>query len=291
MIECPLGSIPLSNGSAIPKLGLGCHTLGNDPRDRDREVAAISAALESGRVMFDTAESYGNGLSETFLGESLKSMDRAKLFLVSKVTPSNAGRVSIFKSCAATLSRLQMHYLDLYLLHWRSQVPLCEIVECMEQLVREGKIRMWGVSNFDVADMERLWRVPGGDRCVANQVQYSLACRGIEFDLLPWMKAHGVVAMAYGPVVLALDVSYKSPPLLANPLLTEIAAKHGLTVVQLLLLFVCRNPIVAAIPRSKSAEHVRQNCQALKVALAAEEWDAIDREFPPPTSKTPLETY
>jgi diketogulonate reductase-like aldo/keto reductase len=290
-MEYPFGSIPLSNGSAIPKLGLGCHTLADDTSDREREVSAIAAAFESGMVMFDTAESYGEGLSETLLGECLKSLDRAKLFVVSKVTPSNAGRRSIFKSCAATLARLQMDYLDLYLLHWRSRVPLDEIVDCMEQLVREGKIRMWGVSNFDVADMERLWGVPGGDHCVVNQVQYSLASRGVEFDLLPWMKAHGVVVMAYGPVALAADVRHKSPPLLASRLLADIAKRHGITVVQLLLLFVCRNPIVAAIPRSKCAEHVRQNCLAMKVAISPEEWAAIDREFPPPGSKKRLEVY
>jgi diketogulonate reductase-like aldo/keto reductase len=290
-MEYPFGLIPLSNGTGLPKLGLGCHTFADDSNDRSREIAAISAAFDGGMVMFDTAESYGNGLSETLLGESLKPFERAKVFLVSKVTPSNAGRGSIFKSCAATLSRLQTNYVDLYLLHWRSQVPLSEIVECMEQLVRDGKIRMWGVSNFDVADMEKLWRVPNGDHCVVNQVQYSLGCRGIEFDLLPWAQSHGVAIMAYGPIALAPGAGYSGPSLLANRLLNEIAQKHQLTVVQLLLLFVLRSPVVAAIPRSKSAEHVRQNCQVMRVTITAEEWGAIDREFPPPTSKMPLQVY
>ena len=213
--------VTLANGDRVPALGQGTWYLGDSRSTHDREAQALRAGVASGMTLIDTAEMYGNGRSERLVGDALdgtaaeggqlreadgtraKTLDRDELFIVSKVLPSNAGEPDIFDSCDETLENLGVDYLDLYLLHWRGMVPLAETVACMEELIAEGKIRAWGVSNFDTDDMEDLWRVPGGQNCQVNQVLYHPGSRGIEFDLLPWMRDHGVALMAYCPLAQA----------------------------------------------------------------------------------------
>jgi diketogulonate reductase-like aldo/keto reductase len=181
-----------ANGLTLPAMGQGGWRLGDDPQRAANEIAALRRGVELGLALVDTAEMYGDGRSELLIGEALRGVPRESYRLVSKVYPHNAGRSNIFKSCDASLKRLQTDHLDLYLLHWRGAVPLRETVECMEELKRAGKILRWGVSNFDAPDMEELWNTPGGGNCAADQVLYHLGSRGIEYDLLPWLRArHG----------------------------------------------------------------------------------------------------
>ncbi len=189
-------TVTLRDGAVVPAIGEGTWYLGEH---RDRAVAekeSLTAGVEAGMTLIDTAEMYGEGLAEELVGRTISDMDRDKLFIVSKVYPHHAGRNHIFTSCENSLRRMKTDYMDLYLLHWRGRVPLSETVECMEELVKEGKIRRWGVSNFDTEDMEELWSVPNGKNCAVNQVLYHVASRGIEYDLLPWMRDHHVALMA-----------------------------------------------------------------------------------------------
>ena len=237
-------------------------------------------------TLIDTAEMYGSGKAEELIGRTIAGMKREELFLVSKVYPHNAGRKNIFKSCMASRQRMGVDYLDLYLLHWRGGIPLSETVACMEQLRKEGKIRRWGVSNFDTSDMEELWSVPGGKNCAVNQVLYHVASRGIEFDLLPWMREHKVPLMAYCPLAQGGDLRRG---LYQNPVLNQIAKKHQATVSQVLLAFAVRDGSTIAIPRTGKKAHTLENAAADGLALTAEELQMIDREFPAPTKKVWLD--
>jgi diketogulonate reductase-like aldo/keto reductase len=205
-----------ANGLLIPILGQGAWHIGDNNRSERDETAAVRRGIELGLNMIDTAEMYGDGKSETLIGKSLRGIRREEYLLVSKVYPHNAGKDNIFASCDASLKRLNTDYLDLYLLHWRGSVPLAETVECMERLVNMGKIRRWGVSNFDVADMEELWNVPSGNNCAVDQVLYNLGSRGIEYDLIPWLSARGVAVMAYCPLAQAGKLGRSRDDLLTN---------------------------------------------------------------------------
>lgn len=191
--------VRLKDGALMPKLGQGTWFLGEDKSKEQDEIKSIKIGIENNMTLIDTAEMYGEGLAEELVGKAIKGYDREKLFLVSKVYPHNAGRRNIFRSCENTLKRMGVEYLDLYLLHWRGAVPLSETVECMEELVKKGKIKRWGVSNFDIDDMKELMTVKDGDKCVVNQVLYHLGSRGIEYSLYPWMKEHNIPVMAYLP--------------------------------------------------------------------------------------------
>ncbi len=215
-------------------------------------------------------------------------LERDELFLVSKVYPHNAGRDRIFDSCRASLDRLGTGALDLYLLHWRGDVPLAETVACMEELRAEGLIRRWGVSNFDVADMQELMSVPGGDACAVNQVLYHLGSRGIEFDLLPWQDAHGIPLMAYCPLAQAGRLA-RARGLLRDPSVAEVAARHDATPAQVLLAFVIRSGTVVAIPKASTPAHARDNAAALDLRLTGDDLALLDRRFPAPARKTPLD--
>jgi len=238
-----------------------------------------------GMTLIDTAEMYGNGNSERLIAQALRGIARDRYQLVSKVLPQNAGKARIFESCAASLKRLNTDYLDLYLLHWRGSVPLSETVDCMETLVRQGKIRRWGVSNFDTDDMRELFYVPNGQNCAVNQVLYHLASRGIEYDLIPWLKEHGVAVMAYWGGTL----NRIYPDLPREKTLVAIAAKYGVSVMQLLLAFVLKQENLIAIPKASSVAHVRENRRALDIILDEEDWQAIDAVFSPPTAKMHLD--
>ena len=276
----------LSDGRKGPCIGQGTWFLG-EHRDRFiREQEALTAGIDVGMTLLDTAEMYGNGKAEALIGRTIKGMDRSRLFLVSKVYPHNAGRKNIFKSCMASLERMGTDYLDLYLLHWRGGIPLSETVACMEQLKKEGKICRWGVSNFDTDDMEELWSVPNGKNCAVNQVLYHVASRGIEYDLLPWMRDHKVPLMAYCPLAQAGNLRRG---LYGSPVLKEIADNHKATISQVLLAFAVRDGSTIAIPRTGRKEHTLENRAAAEVVLTGEELDMIDKEFPAPSRKVYLD--
>lgn len=278
--------VRLPDGAAVPAVGQGTWFLGEQRARFEQEKEALTAGVEAGMTLIDTAEMYGSGKAENLVGSTIAAMDRSRLFLVSKVYPHNAGRKNIFRSCMASLERMGTGYLDLYLLHWRGGIPLEETVACMEQLKKEGKIRRWGVSNFDTADMEELWSVPGGKNCAVNQVLYHVASRGIEYDLLPWMRAHQVPLMAYCPLAQGGDLR---SGLYGNAVLKKIAADHGASVSQILLAFAVRDGSTIAIPRSSRKEHTLDNAGADKVVLTEDELAAIDKEFPAPTRKVYLD--
>lgn len=278
--------VRLPDGTDVPAVGQGTWFLGEKTSLFEQEKEALTAGVKAGMTLIDTAEMYGSGKAERLIGSTIADMDRSGLFLVSKVYPHNAGRKNIFKSCMASLERMGTDYLDLYLLHWRGGIPLEETVACMEQLKKEGKIRRWGVSNFDTADMEELWSVPGGKNCAVNQVLYHVASRGIEYDLLPWMREHQVPLMAYCPLAQGGDLRRG---LYDSTLLKRIAEAHGASVSQVLLAFVLRDGSTIAIPRSSRKEHTLDNAGADKVVLTADELAAIDKAFPGPTRKVYLD--
>jgi diketogulonate reductase-like aldo/keto reductase len=242
-------------------------------------MAALRAGIELGMTVIDTAEMYGDGATETLVGEALAGR-RDEVFLVSKVYPHNASRRGVAASCEASLNRLKTDRLDLYLLHWPGAIPLEETVEGFEALRRAGKIRHWGVSNFDVDDLDALVAA-GGTSCVTNQILYNVARRGPEFDLLPWMSARGMPAMAYSPI------DHMRLP--KGSVLDEIAQARGETPISIALAWVLAQSGVCAIPKAGSVEHVRENRRALDIVLTDVERAAIDSCFKPPRSKRPLE--
>ncbi len=281
-----LEDIRLRDGAVMPRLGLGTWYFGEQFRCQAKEIEAIRRGLAQGIRMIDTAEMYGDGGAETIVGKAVQDMDRSEIFLVSKVYPHNACQGKIVTSCSETLERLGTKYLDLYLLHWRGGIPLEDTVAAMEDLVARGKIKRWGVSNFDVADMEALFSVPGGEKCAVNQVMYHMGSRGIEFSLLPWMKAHGVALMAYSP--LAQGGALKKD-LASHPVVVSVCARNRINFHQLMLLFALRDSEVAAIPRTSNAKHVDELVQGLYVSLSEGDWARLEEVFPAPDEKVPLE--
>lgn len=274
------------NGRAVSRVGQGTWYLGENAATAARERKALQAGVEAGMNLIDTAEMYGEGASEHLIGSAIRGMDRASLYLVSKVYPFHADRRSIFLSCENSLRRLGTDYLDLYLLHWRGAVPLAETVECMEQLKAKGRIRAWGVSNFDALDMDELMEVTGGSRCATDQVLYHLGSRGVEFDLLPWMQKQGMPMMAYCPLAQAGSLRRD---LAGCAAVQNAATAHGVSPWQVLLAFLLTRPGVYPIPRSSRAEHTLDNAAALELRLSAEELAALDAAFPAPTRRTPLD--
>ena len=259
--------------------------MGENPAQRAGEVAALQAGLECGLQLIDTAEMYAEGGAEEVVGQALRGRRNTAL-LVSKVYPWNAGEVDAIEACERSLRRLQTDYLDLYLLHWRGNVPLEETLRAMERLQQQGKIRHWGVSNFDTEDMAELWDEPEGNACATNQVLYHLASRGIEFDLLPACQQRGMPVMAYCPLAQAGRLR---DSLFSDPVLTQIAQPKGISVAQLLLAWVIRQSGVIAIPKASSVVHVQENAAALEVVLTDEELQLIDRAWPAPQHKLPLD--
>ncbi|MBT1166459.1 aldo/keto reductase [Bifidobacterium simiarum] len=273
----------------MPRLGMGTWHLAEGQRPESQEIAALQTGLDHGMTLIDTAEMYADGMAESLVGQAIKGHDRTKLFLVSKVYPHHAGHRFLRQSLEASLRRLGTDYLDLYLLHWRGSIPLAETVECMEQAKADGLIRNWGVSNFDTADMKELFATPGGDGCAVNQDLYHLGSRGVEYDLLPWMDAHGIPLMAYCPLAQAGTLRNG---LLSSPVVRAIAAAHadqGITPMQVLLLFVLHRDDAIAIPCTGSSEHMLANLRVQDVTLSTDEMAALSRAFPAPTSKVPLD--
>jgi diketogulonate reductase-like aldo/keto reductase len=262
------------NDQPLPQLNQGTWNMGENAGKRREEIAALRRGIELGMTVIDTAEMYGDGKSETLAGEAIKGV-RDQVFLVSKVLPSNASALGTVKACDASLKRLGVETLDLYLLHWRGRFPLKETLEGFRWVRKQGKIKAWGVSNFDVEDMEELFGLEAGAACAANQVLYNPEQRGIEFDLLPWCEQHGLAVMAYSPVG-------QGGALLRNQALNAIAKNHVVSSAQVALAWGMRKPVVA-IPKSGSTRHVEGNARANNLKLGAEEeLEAIDKAFPPP---------
>lgn len=275
------------NGAAVGPIGQGTWTLGENPASHARERKALQAGIEAGMTLLDTAEMYGEGRTEELLGEAICGYDRERLYLVSKVYPHNAGRKDIFQACENSLSRIGTEYLDLYLLHWKGEVPFSETVECMEELKTRNLIRHWGVSNLDVDDLTALYQLPGGENCATDQVLYHLGSRGIEYDLLPWLQEREIPVMAYCPLAQAGALRRG---LLESPAVLEVANAHSATPSQILLAFLLSRPGVIPIPRAGCAEHTLENAGASKITLASDELALLDRAFPAPRQKAVLDT-
>lgn len=274
-------ALPFLEGRA--HLGLGSWHLGQGRRDWDTEMQALIAGVQLGLSVIDTAEMYGDGLSEELIGDALRQLPPGSRqpFLVSKVLPHNASRRGVVRAFEASRQRLGVRCIDVYLLHWRGSTPLAETVAAFEELKAEGKIRHWGVSNFDTDDMQELWRIPQGRNCVVNQVLYNVQSRGIEYDLLPWCREHGVGVMAYCPL--------GHSDLIGDPLLAEIGDRHGVSGTAVALAWAMRSGQVIAIPESGSAEHIHDNAAALSLKLDADDLARIDAASPPPRRKQPLD--
>lgn len=276
----------LKDGSLMPRLGMGTWHYGEKDSLYADEQETLRTGLDNGVNLIDTAEMYGQGRSESLVGEVLKDYDRKDVFLVSKVLPWNAGYKNFWNSLDGSLNRLKTGYLDLYLLHWPGDIPLEETVRCMEEAKAKGLIKNWGVSNFDVKDMELLLSLKEGKNCQANQCLYHLGSRGVEFDLLPYLKKEQIGFMAYSPLAQAGRMKEE---LLENNVLKKVAAKHNLTPIQLLLAFSLRNPDVISIPKASHKEHLLEDIEASRVPIPASDWELIDKEFPSPTHKIPLD--
>ncbi len=270
----------------VPPIGLGTWHMGDDLGKRQQEIKALQAGIEAGARVVDTAEMYGDGRSERLVGEAIAPYDRTQLYLISKFYPWHADKENLQHSLEQSLSRLQTDYLDLYLLHWPGSVPLEETVSELERLKQAGWIRQWGVSNFDTSDMRALFSIPKGKGCLTNQVLYNLASRGIEYDLLPWMREHRLPLIAYSPIAQGDTLGGR---LLDNPVLQEIAAEHDATIFQVLLAWVIRDGKTIAIPQSSKAQHVLDNLQAMEIQLTPMECQLLNNAFPKPTGKQPLD--
>jgi diketogulonate reductase-like aldo/keto reductase len=274
-------TVALPDGTVVPALGQGTWHMGERGSVAKAEAAALRLGIDLGVTLIDTAEMYGNGGAEEVVAEAIAGQ-RDKIFLVSKVYPHNASRDGVPAACERSLQRLKTDRIDLYLLHWRGSHPLAETVGAFEKLREAGKIRAWGVSNFDVNDMQELARLKAGAACATNQVIYHPDSRGIEYDLLPWCAEHRIPVMAYSPIGQA-------GRLLRSAALREVAKRHDATPAQIAIAWGLRHPHVISIPKAVDPGHVRENAAAGEIVLTEEDLAAIDAEHPPPRRKQSLE--
>lgn len=285
----------LPDGAWMPRLGQGTWKLAEDDTKAEREIAGLRHGFDIGFKLIDTAEMYADGKSELLVGKALRGYNRVGQFIVSKVYPENANRKRIYSSLDRSLTLLGTDYLDMYLLHWRGDADLSEVVYCMEDLKARGKIRRWGVSNFDVQDMEDLWKVPDGRNCCVNQILYNLGSRGIEYDLLGWQREHHVPFMAYCPVgqagALVTQDNVSKERLMHDANVQAVAARHGCSRVQVLLAFVLRLPDFAAMPKAVGFDHIEENFAVKNIVLTEEDIEQLSASFPAPTEKIPMEKY
>jgi diketogulonate reductase-like aldo/keto reductase len=256
--------------------------MGENPRERAAEVEALRTGIDLGMTLIDTAEMYADGGAEEVVGEAIADR-RDTVFVVSKFYPQNATPDRMRKACDRSLKRLGIDQIDLYLLHWRGRVPLRETLDGFAQLLDAGKIRFAGVSNFDVGDMEELFDLKGGDTVVVNEVLYNLVRRGIEYDLLPWMRKRHRPVIAYSPIEEGLLTTTQ------HKAIAEVAARHGATPAQIALAWVVRDGRVIAIPKAANIAHVRENRGALDIKLTARDLELLDASFPAPSEPTPLD--
>lgn len=273
-------TIKLPDGTKVPALGIGTWRMGERANAKADEVAAIRLAFDLGITLIDTAEMYGEGGAEEVIAEAVKGR-RDKLFIVSKVYPHNASRTGVVAACDRSLRRLKTDRVDLYLLHWPGSHPIGETVGGFQQLQKAGKIRRWGVSNFDLAEMKDVWSLKGGGDCAVDQVLYNLARRGVEFDLVPAARKHSMPIMAYSPLDQAR--------LTKRTALEAIAKRHEATAYQIALAWTLAQDGVISIPKAVKPDHVRQNVAAAGIKLSAEDLAELDKAFPPPKKKVGLE--
>ncbi len=274
-------TVRMPDGTEVPALGQGTWHMGESGTAAKAEVAALKLGIELGMTLIDTAEMYGNGAAEELVAEATQGQ-RDKLFVVSKVYPHNASRSGVPAACERSLQRLRTDRIDLYLLHWRGSHPLNETVEAFEKLRAEGKIRHWGVSNFDTRDMQGLVRLPDGANCASNQVLYHIGSRGIEYDLLPWCTEHKVPLMAYSPVG-------QGGRLLQSKALATVAKRHGATPAQIAIAWTMRHGNVISIPKASEPQHVRENAAAGEISLTDADLAVIDAAHPPPAGRQSLD--
>lgn len=274
-------TVRLPDGTEVPALGQGTWHMGERGNAAKAEVAALKLGIDLGVMLIDTAEMYGNGRAEELVAEATQGV-RDRLFIVSKVYPHNASRTGVPAACERSLKRLRTDRIDLYLLHWRGSHPLAETVEAFEQLRAEGKIRYWGVSNFDTSDMQAVTRLPAGAQCASNQVLYHVGSRGIEYELLPWCTEHKVPIMAYSPVG-------QGGRLLQSRALAAVAKRHNASPAQIAIAWTMRHDNVISIPKASDPAHVRENAAAGELALTEEDLAAIDAAHPPPGRKQSLD--
>lgn len=272
-------TLHLPSGREIPVLGQGTWRMGEDSGKKDAEIAALRLGLDMGMTLIDTAEMYGEGGAEEVVGEAIKNR-RDSVFLVSKVYPHNASRKGAVEACERSLKRLKTDCIDLYLLHWRSSIPLSETLEAFESLKQSGKIRDYGVSNFDTDDMKKAINLANGKQIATNQVLYNLARRGIEWDLLPWCRQHNIPIMAYSPI--------EQQDILKNLQLKSIASRHNATPAQIALAWLIQQSGIIAIPKASNPTHVKENSAALDIQLTEEDLTELDKAFPPPIRKMSL---
>jgi len=271
--------VRLGDGETVPALGLGTWGMGERKARAADEAAALRSGLDLGLTLIDTAEMYGEGGAERIVGEAIAGR-RDEVFIVSKVYPHNATRKGLPAACERSLRRLGTDRIDLYLLHWRGDVPLRETVDALAALKMSGKIRHYGVSNFDLADMEELWALPGGNAGATNQVLYNLGRRSAEWALLPWQRERGVPVMAYSPI--------EQGRLLARPPLVALAKRRSATPAQIALAWLLRQCDVIVIPKASRPAHLRENVAALDLSLTPDELAELDAAFPPPQRPTSL---
>lgn len=279
-IMVKMNTIRFPSGSEVPILGQGTWNMAEDFAKRDSEIKALRKGLDLGMSLIDTAEMYADGKAEELVAEALGNR-RNEVFLVSKVLPENANLRGTIQACDRSLKRLKTHYLDLYLLHWRGSYPLEETLEAFQVLQQAGKIHSYGVSNFDVDDMEEALSLPGGNKIETNQVLYNLTRRGIEWDLLPWCHKRKIPIMAYSPI--------EQGRLLNHPILKAIGKRHAATPAQVALAWVLLQKKMIVIPKAGTADHVIENYGALNIKLSNEDLKELDQAFPPTKHKISLE--
>jgi len=273
-------TVVLPSGEKVPAFGLGTWNIGDDPAARAEEIATIRLGLDAGATLIDTAEMYGEGRSEELVGEAIAGR-RDEVFIVTKVYPHNASRKGIPAACERSLKRLRTDRIDLYLLHWRGSIPFAETVDAFAALQKAGKIRHYGVSNLDLGDMQALWKIPAGRAVAANQLLYNLTRRGIEYDLLPWLRERKVPVMAYSPV--------EQGRLMTDGKLAGFARRHGMTAAQAALAWLLAKEGVIAIPKTGRRDRLKENLGALEHPLVVAQLAELDRLFPPPAGPQALE--
>jgi diketogulonate reductase-like aldo/keto reductase len=273
-------SVTLPSGELVPSFGLGTWQIGDAPKARAEEIATLRLGLDLGAKLIDTAEMYGDGKSEELIGEAIRGR-RDAVFLVSKVYPHNASQQGCIAACERSLRRLETDRLDLYLLHWRGQVPLAETMAGFLALQRAGKIRHYGVSNLDLADMQELWAVPGGSGIESNQLLYNLARRGIEWDLMPWLRERHIPVMAYSPI--------EQGKLLRQTKLVDFAKRNAITPAQAALGWLLSHEDVIVIPKTSSRKRLKENLAALEHPLTPAQIAELERLFPAPQRANPLD--
>ncbi|XIF20549.1 MAG: aldo/keto reductase [Acetilactobacillus jinshanensis] len=274
------------HGVQIPAIGMGTWHMGSDPDAYDQQKATLQYGLHHGATVIDTAEQYGSGDSEKIVGDAMKGFPRHKIFLISKFLPYHATKHAMAAALDRSLSRLGTGYLDLYLYHWPGGTPLAEVVNNMETMKKSGKIRHWGVSNFDLSDMQHLLSVPDGKNVMANEDLYNIGSRGLDYEVLPWQRKHGIPLIAYAPVDQA---DTRGNGIVKNRILEKVAAEHHANAFQIMLAWAIRDGRTLAIPQTDNQEHMQENINAAKIKLSSDDLKLLDKAFPKPTRKQPLD--